>query len=149
MKEKQSSVSFFTENGLYLAFGTALIATLGSLYFSEIREFIPCTFCWYQRILMYPLVLLLAIAAVKKDYRITIYTLPMSVLGIAVSLFHYLTQKVDLFKSNVPSCGIIPCNESYVNYFGFVTIPFMAFTAFMIITFLLIMTARAAKRQAA
>ena len=71
---------------LYPAWVVALVATLGSLYFSEIRGFVPCTLCWYQRILMYPLVLILGVATYRQDERGFAYSLPLSVAGILASV---------------------------------------------------------------
>lgn len=139
-KPAYSQRKWLLNNGLYLAFVVALVATLGSLYFSEIREFVPCVMCWYQRILMYPLTVLLAIAAVRKDYTIVYYIVPLTVMGMLLSSYHYLTQKVPYFHHNTGFCGSTPCNEIYVNYFGFVTIPFLSLTAFILVTILLILT---------
>ncbi|WP_249686020.1 disulfide oxidoreductase, partial [Bacillus velezensis] len=69
--------------------GASFIATLGSLYFSEIMKFEPCVLCWYQRIFMYPFVLWLGIAVVKKDYLIASYSLPIASIGACISLYHY------------------------------------------------------------
>lgn len=126
--------AFILEQGMYLSFAVALTAMLGSLYFSEIMGAIPCEYCWYQRILMYPLVLILGIAAVRKDYKQTLYVLPLSGIGMCVSLYHYLLQKTDLFGEEAGNaCGVVPCNVEYINVFGFVTIPFLALTAFVLI----------------
>lgn len=122
---------------LYLAWLTAVIATLGSLYFSEIRGFVPCELCWYQRILMYPLSVILGIAAFYEEIRIKKYILPLSVTGGAVSLFHYLEQKVPGFAAIKPCSQGVPCNAEYINVFGFATIPFLALAAFFLITFFL------------
>lgn len=78
---------------LYGAWIVSLTATLGSLYFSEIRKFIPCELCWYQRIMMYPLVLILGIATFQGDARVKKYVLPMAVIGAGISLMHYMEQK--------------------------------------------------------
>jgi hypothetical protein len=124
---------FWTQYGPYLAFGTALTAMLGSLYYSEIVGFVPCTLCWYQRILMYPLPLILLIGIFKHDEGVFDYVLPISVLGIGVSTYHYLIQLGIVRHSTACSVGI-PCGLRYVNYLEFVTIPLMALTAFTIIT---------------
>ncbi|NBI28349.1 disulfide oxidoreductase [Chengkuizengella marina] len=129
---------FMLSDGLYVSWAISLIATLGSLYFSEIREYIPCTYCWYQRILMYPLVILIGIAAIRKDHKIVIYTLPMTLLGIFISGYHYIIQKTSLFQDTGDSCGIIPCNASYINWLNFITIPFLSFTAFTLISIILL-----------
>lgn len=124
---------------LYLSWLVAVIATLGSLYFSEIKGFIPCTMCWYQRIAMYPLALFLGIAAFYNDSRIRRYILPISTIGSLLSLYHYSMQKLPhLFPAHPCSNGV-PCNMQYINWFGFITIPFLAFTAFTLITVLLLL----------
>ncbi len=130
--------AFWTQYGPYLAFGAALSATLGSLYYSEIAGFVLCTLCWYQRILMYPLTLILLIGILKHDGGVFDYVLPLSVLGIGVSTYHYLIQLGVIGHSAACSVGI-PCGLRYVNYLGFVTIPLMALTAFTIITSVMVL----------
>ncbi|WP_245954344.1 disulfide oxidoreductase [Paenibacillus flagellatus] len=127
---------FMNENALHLSWAIALVATLGSLYFSEVKGYLPCKLCWYQRILMYPQVFLLGIAAVRKQLSIYVYVLPMTVLGAGISTYHYLMEKTDWFPSNSFSCGIVPCDAEYINWFGFVTIPFLALVAFVLISLL-------------
>lgn len=138
--------SWILENGLSLAWAVALTATVGSLYFSEVVGFIPCNLCWYQRILMYPLVLLLGIAAVRKDWNQTLYVLPMCVVGLSISVYHYLLEKTTWFDTTHGNvCGIVPCDTLYINWFGFVTIPFLAGTAFIMIAVLSVMIRKAAR----
>ncbi len=112
----------------------SLIATLGSLYFSEIRGFIPCELCWYQRILMYPLVVILGIGFYKKDKLLPLYVLPFSIVGMAVGLLHYLHQKTDFFREAIQCTQGVPCSGQYINWLGFITIPFLSMTAFFLIT---------------
>ena len=107
--------------------------TLGSLYFSEIKGYEPCSLCWYQRILMYPFTIILAIAIIKKDYEIAIYTTVLSLIGACISTYHVLIQKVPFFTDKAASCGRIPCTGDYINWFGFITIPMLALIAFVII----------------
>ncbi|WP_391557685.1 disulfide oxidoreductase [Robertmurraya sp.] len=121
------------ENLLFLAFAAALIAMFGSLYFSEIRQYEPCELCWYQRIVMYPFVVLLGIATVKKDYGIAFYTMILSAVGGMISLYHYGLQKVSFLADTAPACGRIPCTGQYINWLGFISIPFLALTAFIIV----------------
>lgn len=128
-----TATTFWREYGPYLAFGAALTAMLGSLYYSEIAGFVPCTLCWYQRILMYPLTLIILVGIIKQDEYLPAYVLPFSITGMGVSAYHYLTQLGLISHSAACSVGV-PCNLRYVNYFGFVTIPFMALTAFVMIT---------------
>jgi disulfide bond formation protein DsbB len=130
---------FWSQYGPYLAFGTALTAMLGSLYYSEIAGFVPCTLCWYQRILMYPLTLIILVGIIQQDEYLPNYVLPFSVIGIGVSTYHYLTQLGIISHSTACSVGV-PCNARYVNYLDFVTIPFMALTAFTMITIFMSVT---------
>ncbi|RME13263.1 MAG: disulfide bond formation protein B [Ardenticatenia bacterium] len=111
----------------------ALTAMSGSLYYSEVRGFIPCTLCWYQRILMYPLVAIILVGILRRDEGLPLYVLPLSVLGMFVSTYHYLLQIGVLTETGTCKAGV-PCTVKYVNYFGFVTIPFMALTAFYLIS---------------
>ncbi|WP_214794443.1 MULTISPECIES: disulfide oxidoreductase [unclassified Exiguobacterium] len=129
--------SFFEKYGLYLAWLVALTATLGSLYFSEIREFVPCELCWIQRIFMYPLTILLGIAVFTDDRAVRKYVLPLTIIGGIVSLYHYLVQKVPGFAEIQPCAQGVPCSGQYINWFGFITIPFLALTAFTLITILM------------
>lgn len=124
---------FLEDYGGWMAFVVALVAMGGSLYFSEVAHFIPCRLCWFQRILMYPLVFIALIGSLKRDEYLPSYVLPFSVLGMGVSTYHYLMEKGVIPPSTTCSADV-PCNLSYVNYFGFVTIAFLALVAFTIIT---------------
>lgn len=117
-----------------IAWLAAIVSTLGSLFFSEVLKFIPCTFCWYQRILMYPLVILLGIAFYHQDDKITRYVLPFSILGILVSGYHYALQKIPALKAFEMCTSGVPCSGQYINWLGFVTIPLLAFIGFTTIT---------------
>lgn len=119
---------------IYMAWIVSIVATLGSLYFSEIRGFIPCELCWYQRILMYPLSVILGIAAYYNETTIKKYVLPISIIGGLISLYHYMVQKVPGFASIKPCTQGVPCNAAYINWLGFITIPFLALMAFTLIT---------------
>lgn len=119
---------------LYFAWLVSVIATLGSLYFSEIRGFIPCDLCWFQRIFMYPLVVILGIGTFQSDISVKKFVLPLSILGGIISFFHYLEQKVPGFGGIKPCVSGVPCSSEYINWFGFITIPFLALIAFTLIT---------------
>ena len=119
---------------LYFAWLVSVTATLGSLYFSEIRGFIPCDLCWFQRIFMYPLVVILGIGTFQSDISVKKFVLPLSIVGGLISIFHYLEQKVPGFGGIRPCVSGVPCSAEYINWFGFVTIPFLALTAFTLIT---------------
>lgn len=119
---------------LLVAWMTSIIAVCGSLFFSEQMGFIPCTFCWYQRILMYPLMILLGISFYRNDRDIYKYILPFSIMGILVSAYHYAMQKIPALNEFSTCSSSVPCSGQYINWLGFVTIPFLALTAFTIIT---------------
>jgi disulfide bond formation protein DsbB len=93
--------------------------------------------CWYQRILMYPLAIIIAIGIVRRDPKLHWYVLPLSLLGACVSLYHYLLVKTDWLPPP-PCVAGIPCTVEYLNWFGFINIPFLALTAFLVISFTMI-----------
>ena len=119
---------------LWLAFLVAAVATGGSLFFSEIAYFIPCELCWYQRICMYPLSILTLFAAVHGDYRIARYLLPLPVVGACVSVYHLLVENgvVEQAKACLVSAPG-GCATKWINEFGYVTIPTLALTGFVLL----------------
>ena len=124
---------------LLAAWIVSIIAMTGSLFFSEKMGFIPCTLCWYQRILMYPLVIFLGIAFYRNDRDIYKYILPMSVIGIVISGYHYALQKIPSLHEFSTCTNGVPCSGQYINWLGFITIPFLAFIAFTFITVMMIL----------
>ncbi len=120
----------------------AAAATSGSLYFSDIAGWTPCKDCWYQRIFMYPQVLLLAVALWKKDRHIALYILTLSIIGMGIAIDHYAEQVEAAFAAvGAPEIDpLIPCDNSGVSCakteihftFGYITIPMMALTAFVL-----------------
>lgn len=132
---------------LYFSWIVSVVATLGSLYFSEVMGFIPCELCWYQRILMYPLALILGIATFNSDFTVKKYVLPLTIIGWFISLFHYLQQKVPGFAEIKPCTNGVPCNTEYINWFGFITIPFLALIAFTLITILMLVIRKETKED--
>ncbi len=143
---REKLVSVLQNYAAQLAFGPALAALLGSLYFSEIAGFVPCELCWYQRILMYPLTVIILVGVFNADRLLPRYVLPLSLTGMGVSSYHYLLQNNVFAEEGVCSFGV-SCSLRYVNIAGFITIPFMALTAFTMIT-LLMLAASWAYRQA-
>jgi len=129
---------FFEDYGLYLAWLVALVATGGSLYFSEVKQYVPCALCWYQRIFMYPLVVLLGIASFRNDRRVVPYLQSLSIIGGLIALYHVLEQNVPGFAAP-HMCNVgVPCAAKYINWLGFISIPVLALTAFVLITGLMI-----------
>ena len=123
----------------HIALLAAWTALCGSLFFSEVLGYIPCTLCWYQRILMYPLGIVIAIGILRRDTALHLYVLPLSLLGACVSLYHYLLIKTDLFPPPACSSGV-PCTVDYIDWFGFINIPFMALTAFLIVALMMVLS---------
>jgi len=126
--------NWLNRNSMYIALVTAWVAMCGSLYFSEVRGYVPCVLCWYQRILMYPLTLVIAIGLLRRDWNLPYYVLPFSLIGLGVSTYHYLLEKTDLFAGSAACRQGVSCTTQWINWFGFVTIPFLALTAFLIIS---------------
>lgn len=123
---------------LLLAWLASITAMAGSLFFSERMGFIPCTLCWYQRILMYPLVFFLGVAFYRNDKEIYKYILPMSLVGMGISSYHYALQKIPSMHEFAACTSGVPCSGQYINWFGFVTIPFLALIAFTLITVMML-----------
>ena len=123
---------------LPLAWLVALTATLGSLYYSEAANFVPCKLCWYQRIAMYPLVVILGIAAIRRDIHVRRYVVPVAGVGAAIAIFHYGLQRFPQLTSG--SCDpAAPCTSTWVWQFHFISIPFMALSGFALIAILLLL----------
>ena len=128
-----------TSNFVFLSFITASIATLGSLFFSEIMEFIPCSMCWYQRIFMYPLVIIFLINMLYPDDKIVKYAMPIVLVGWSFSIYHNLLMFEIIPESIVPCVQGVPCSTEYINWLGFITIPFLSFIAYSVILILLLL----------
>ena len=119
----------FTDYGLWLAWIMSGTAMLGSLYYSQIAHFTPCEYCWYQRIAMYPLVIILGIAAFRNDNAVRRYVYPIAMIGGLISGYHYLIQRVPDLATGTCS-STTPCTAALVWKFDFVSIPFMALVSF-------------------
>lgn len=122
------------ETILLIVWTVSLIATMGSLFYSEFIGYIPCDLCWVQRIFMYPLVIIYGVTLLKRDLTIALPGLILSIIGLPISIYHYGLQKFPALQEAGGFCTNVPCNLQYVNYFGFITIPFLAGLAFLIIT---------------
>ncbi|MBK6664224.1 MAG: disulfide bond formation protein B [Thermoflexaceae bacterium] len=122
---------FFADHSQKAMFTVAMTATLSSLYYSEYVGFIPCEFCWFQRIAMYPLAALLLVALVSRVRLEPRYILTLAGVGLPISIYHYQLQ---LFPEQKGVCsGIISCTDRNVTEFGIVSIPFMAGAGFLTI----------------
>ena len=118
----------------YIAWATAFAATLGSLYFSEVLKFPPCVLCWYQRICVYPLVIVLLVGILKKERDLALYVLPLSIIGMIISIYQNLLYYNILPESAAPCITGVSCTTKFIEYFGFLTIPLLSLIALTIIT---------------
>jgi len=127
-----------------LVFGAWLIATLatlGALFMSEIMGFAPCVLCWWQRIFMFPLVLILALGLFPFDAKVVRYALPLALIGLLIAGFHVLLTMGIIPESLAPCRQGIPCKTIQIEWFGFVTIPLLSFLAFLTLNGLLLASA--------
>ncbi len=124
--------------GIFIAWLIASLATIGSLFFSEVMQFVPCSMCWYQRIAMYPLALMFLIAMLRNDKQVFFYSLPLAIIGCFFALYHNLLHWGIVPETMSPCVQGVPCSTVYLNWLGFITIPFLSLVSFsMIITLLL------------
>ena len=124
-----SSRGAIARAAMYVALAAAWIATCGSLYMSEVLGWIPCLWCWYQRIAMYPLAVILAAGLIMRDRNVPKYALFLAIPGALASTYHVLLQKVPAF-ARLETCVMgVPCSADYLNLFGFITIPMLALAA--------------------
>jgi disulfide bond formation protein DsbB len=129
--------------GLLVCWLIALISTLGSLFFSDIIGYAPCVLCWYQRIAMYPLVLLFLVG-IFQPIRYTLrFSIPIASIGLFIALYHNLLHYGIIPEAASPCRSGVPCSTIYINWFGFITIPILSAIAFtLILTILLILLKR-------
>lgn len=129
----------------YASWFIALIATAGSLFFSEVMKLPPCVLCWYQRIAMFPLVFIIGAGILLEDARLRYYALPLSFAGLAVSFYHNLLYYKIIPDSIKPCTAGVSCTSKQIEWLGFITIPLMALSAFAIINMLLLLDRQAIK----
>lgn len=115
----------------YAAWTLVLVSVAGSLFFSEVMDLAPCVLCWYQRIAMYPLVLIIGIGIVLNDGRWKVYALPLAVAGLALAIYHNLVYYGVIPESLTPCTQGVSCSERQIEWFGFITIPLMGLASFL------------------
>lgn len=131
-------MTWLRNNSHYIAWTTALLAMLGSLYFQYVLHLPPCILCWYQRIGMYPLVFVIGAGIIRKNRDFIFAALPLAVIGWLISIYHNLLYYKILPESVAPCTLGISCTTKLVEYLGFITIPLLSFVAFTIIIISLI-----------
>jgi len=127
---------------IYICLIQTLTATLGSLYFSEIRHFVPCVLCWYQRICMYPLVVILLVGLSEKNNQIHRYILPLSVTGWLIAIYQNLLVYNFIPQSSFSCRTGLSCSLGYINWLGFITIPLLSLIAFTVINICMVIFSR-------
>ncbi len=130
---------------IQINFFIAVVATAGSLFFSEVMKLPPCVLCWYQRICMYPLVLIFALALLKNTKDSFKYGLLLSLVGLSISTYHNLLYYKIIPDSIKPCSEGVSCTSKQIEWLGFITIPFLSFMAFLIITIICIMAIKQEK----
>ena len=127
----------YFEYSTYALWGIGWLSIFVSLYFSEIAKFVPCELCWWQRLLIYPIAIFGTVAIFKKEFRsFAYYALPFGVIGLIASLYHSLLQW-GVITHDVLECsvgGAVSCSKPDFLWFGFITIPFLAFLGFVTVT---------------
>lgn len=131
-------------SGVWIAFVVALVATVGSLWFSEGAHFIPCRLCWFQRVAMYPLSIVLLVGAILRDRRVFWYAIAMPVIGAAISIYHIYIEYHPEAESQGCRLQGAPCSTRWIDEFGYITIPVLALSAFALIALLLVASRRPA-----
>lgn len=130
---------------LALAWAVATVATLGALFVGEVMGQAPCDLCWYQRVAMFPLALLLGIAVYRGDVGVRFYALPLAVIGALVAGFHSLLY-AGLLPETIEPCGAGPsCASADMTLFGLLPLPFLALGAFAAIAVLLVLPAKSTR----
>ena len=128
---------------LFLCWLLASVSTLGSLFFSYVMGFAPCVLCWYQRIFLFPLVIILAVGLFPFDKSVVKYALPLAIAGWLTALYHTLLYAGIIPESVQPCSQGVSCTEEYIDLFGFLTIPMLSLLSFStIIALLIILTQR-------
>lgn len=123
---------------VFFSFLVATIATLGSLFFSDVMHFVPCSLCWYQRIFMYPLFFIFLINLLYPDNKLFKYAFPLVTIGLVLSIYHNLLMFGIISEDLAPCVQGVPCSTRYIDFFGFITIPFLSFISYSILFCLLI-----------
>ena len=127
---------------LFLCWLLASVSTMGSIFFSHVMAFAPCVLCWYQRICLFPLVIILAAGLFPFDKSVVKYALPLAIAGWLTAFYHNLLYAGIIPESIQPCSQGVSCTEEYIDLFGFLTIPMLSLLSFSTIIILLIILKR-------
>lgn len=125
-------------NILFLCWLVSSVSAMGSLFFSYVMEFAPCVLCWYQRIFLFPLVIILAVGLFPIDKSVVKYALPLAIAGWLTAAYHNLLYAGIVPESIQPCSQGVSCTEEYIDLFGFLSIPILSLLSFSTIIALLI-----------
>ena len=132
---------------LYVAWFQAAVATAGSLFLSDVMMLPPCVLCWYQRIAMYPLSILLAVGIVRRDLGVRLYALPLAAIGLVIAIYHNLLYYDVIPESIMPCTSGVSCTSRQIELLGFITIPLLSLTAFFVVTACLMFKPRSGRKE--
>ena len=138
----QSNKKSLSWNILFLCWLVASVSTMGSLFFSYVMNFAPCVLCWYQRIFLFPLVIILAVGLFPLDKSVVKYALPLAIVGWLTAAYHNLLYAGIIPESIQPCSQGVSCTEEYIKLFGFLSIPMLSLLSFSTIISLLILLQR-------
>ncbi len=138
--EQKSNINWTV---LFICWLLVSLSTSISIFFSSVMEFAPCVLCWYQRICLFPLVLILGAGLISFDKNVVKYSLPLAIAGWFVALYHTLLYSGIIPETMQPCSQGVSCTEEYIDLFGFITIPMLSLLSFsMVIALLLILQRR-------
>ena len=140
MSREQSSG--WNWNLLFICWLLATVSVLGSIFFSYVMEFAPCVLCWYQRICLFPLVIILATGLFPFDKNVLKYALPLAGIGWPIAVYHNLLYAGVIPESIQPCTQGVSCTEEYIELFGFLSIPALSLLSFSIIVTILVILKR-------
>jgi len=138
--DNQKEVNISAWTFIFMAWLVATISTLGSLFFSEIMELTPCVLCWYQRIFIFPLAVILLVGLFPFDKKVVRYALPLAIIGLLFTLYHCLLFFGFIPESLQPCSQGVSCADDSMVLFGFLPIPLLSLASFLIIITLLLLT---------
>lgn len=128
-------------------FVVSLVGTFGSLFFSEVMRFPPCALCWYQRIFLYPLILIFGVAVWTDDAGYRKYAFPVAVVGLLIAVYHNLLYYGLIAEALAPCTQGASCSSKQLELFGFITIPLLSMVGFLVIVALLVLDAKKVRKE--